>query len=125
MVSGKNESLTDGLKRIVDSKSAETSEEKIKIIKVGRSSITIEDALLLLRTIGDVFIDAPNGNLYVNGALVGVVGGGGGTPTNKIVGSGCTGSVIQPTVECSPTGAPCEIHVTAGKTGKIVFKRST
>ncbi len=49
---------------------------------------------------------------------------GGGSP-NKIVGSGCDGSLVQPTVECSPSGAPCEIHITAGKAGKIVFKRST
>jgi hypothetical protein len=49
----------------------------------------------------------------------------GGGSANKIVGSGCESSLVQPTVECSPDGAPCEIHVTAGKTGKIVFKRST
>lgn len=49
----------------------------------------------------------------------------GGGSNNKIVGSGCALSLVQPTVECSPDGAPCEIHVAAGKTGKIVFKRST
>nr|WAI02731.1 MAG: hypothetical protein OI719_00560 [Candidatus Methanoperedens sp.] len=49
----------------------------------------------------------------------------GGGSNNKIVGSGCALSLVQPTVECSPAGTPCEIHVTAGKTGKIVFKRST
>ncbi len=43
---------------------------------------------------------------------------------NKIVGSGCPSSAVQPTVECSPEGAPCQIHVTAGKDGKIVFRRS-
>ncbi len=48
----------------------------------------------------------------------------GGGSNNKIVGSGCDSSEVQPTVECSPSGAPCEIHITAGKTGKIVFKRS-
>jgi hypothetical protein len=59
------------------------------------------------------------GKAYYNGVEL---GGGG---SNKIVGSGCVSSMVQPTVECSPIGAPCEIHVTAGKTGKIVFKRST
>ncbi|MCX9083581.1 MAG: hypothetical protein OIN87_02145 [Candidatus Methanoperedens sp.] len=49
----------------------------------------------------------------------------GGGSNNKIVGSGCALSLVQPTVECSPDGAQCEINVTAGKTGKIVFKRST
>lgn len=48
----------------------------------------------------------------------------GGSP-DKITGSGCEPSLVQPTVECSPDGAPCEIHITAGKSGKIVFKRST
>jgi hypothetical protein len=48
----------------------------------------------------------------------------GGGSNNKIVGSGCALSLVQPTVEVSPAGTPCEIHVTAGKTGKIVFKRS-
>ncbi len=52
-------------------------------------------------------------------------GDGGGSPGNKIVGSGCSESGTQPTIECSPAGAPCAIYVTAGKTGKIVFKRST
>lgn len=44
---------------------------------------------------------------------------------NKIVGSGCTGSVVQPTVECSPSGYPCEIHATVGLGGKWIFRRST
>ncbi len=48
----------------------------------------------------------------------------GGGSSNKLVGSGCASSLVQPTVECSPGGAPCEIHITAGKAGKIVFKRS-
>jgi len=48
----------------------------------------------------------------------------GGGSANKIVGSGCALSQVQPTVECNPDGAPCEIHVTVGKMGKIVFKRS-
>jgi len=48
----------------------------------------------------------------------------GGGSNNKIVGSGCDSSLVQPTVEVSPAGTPCEIHITAGKAGKIVFKRS-
>jgi len=48
----------------------------------------------------------------------------GGGSANKIVGSGCDSSLVQPTVECSPDPTPCEVHITAGKAGKIVFKRS-
>ncbi len=71
----------------------------------------------------DITIDTyGTGKALYNGVELGAGGGG---SSNKIVGSGCASSLIQPTVECSPTGAPCEIHVTAGKTGKIVFKRST
>lgn len=50
-------------------------------------------------------------------------GGGGGGYIDKIIGKSCPASVQQPIVICSPTGAPCDVHVIAGKNGKIVFKK--
>ncbi len=51
-------------------------------------------------------------------------GEGGGGYVDRIIGKDCPGSVSQPMVICSPTGTPCEVHVIAGKNGRIVFKRS-
>ena len=43
---------------------------------------------------------------------------------NIITGSGCSGSVTQPTVECSPTGTPCYVTITVGKGGKLRIMES-
>jgi hypothetical protein len=64
------------------------------------------------------------GKAYYNDVEINTGGGGGGTG-NKIVGSGCTDSAAQPTVECSPTGAPCEIRAIVGKGGKFRIMEST
>jgi hypothetical protein len=85
-----------------------------------RRIIGPEGLALTAGTNQNITIDTSGtGKAFYNGVELG------GGSNNKIVGSGCDSSLVQPTVECSPSGAPCEIHVTAGKTGKIVFKRST
>jgi len=51
-------------------------------------------------------------------------GGGTGGYVDRIVGKDCPASAQQPMVICSPPETPCEIHVIAGKNGRIIFKRS-
>jgi hypothetical protein len=85
-----------------------------------RRIIGVDGLALTAGTNKNITIDTSGtGKALYNGVELG------GGSNNKIVGSECALSLVQPTVECSPGGAPCEIHVTAGKTGKIVFKRST
>ena len=68
------------------------------------------------------------GKAYYNGVEIGSGSGGGdggaGGYVDRIVGKDCPASAQQPVVLCSPEGAPCEIHVIAGKNGRIIFKRS-
>lgn len=65
------------------------------------------------------------GKAYYNGVEIGSgSGGGAGGYVDRIIGKDCTASAKQPTVICSPPEMPCEIHVIAGKNGRIVFKRS-
>jgi len=68
------------------------------------------------------------GKALYNGVEIGAGGGGGGSGgtgyIDRIIGKDCPASVQQPMVICSPPGAPCEIHVIAGKNGRIVFKKS-
>lgn len=37
----------------------------------------------------------------------------------KIQGTGCPTSAAQPSVECSPGGAPCDVKIVVGKGGKL------
>lgn len=117
MPTGQNQTVAKNVARIVKSETSEVAEVKVKRVFQGKSSVEFLDDRIIISATGDVYVECTDGTLYVNGLPIGV--------TNKIVGSGCAGSAIQPTVECSPIGAPCEIHVTAGKTGKVVFKRSS
>ncbi len=70
-------------------------------------------------TSGKMYYYDGSGKAWVEWAIGGV-----GTPTNIIVGSGCGGSVTQPTVEASPSGTPCDILVTVGKGGRIRITES-
>ncbi len=76
----------------------------------------------------DITIDTYGmGKALYKGVEIGSGGGGeggGGGYVDRIIGKDCPASVQQPMVICSPTGAPCEVHVIAGKNGRIVFKRS-
>lgn len=66
-----------------------------------------------------------NGKALYNDVEINIGGsGGGGGYIDKIIGKGCLPSVQQPIVICSPTGAPCDVHVIAGKNGRIVFKKA-
>jgi hypothetical protein len=42
----------------------------------------------------------------------------------KIQGTGCPASAAQPSVECSPSGSPCDIDIVVGKGGKVRIKES-
>lgn len=68
------------------------------------------------------------GKALYNGVEIGTGGGDGGGGgsgyIDRIIGKDCPASAQQPIVICSPPGAPCEVHVIAGKNGKIIFKRS-
>ncbi len=66
------------------------------------------------------------GKAKYNGVELNTGGGGGGSSgyVDRIIGTSCPASAQQPTVICSPPETPCEIHVIAGKNGRIVFKRS-
>ena len=76
----------------------------------------------------DITIDTyGTGKALYNGVEIGSGGGGGGGGggyVDRIIGKDCPSSVQQPMVICSPENAPCEVHVIAGKNGRIVFKRS-
>jgi hypothetical protein len=76
----------------------------------------------------DITIDTyGTGKALYNGVEIGSGGGdggGGGGYVDRIIGKDCPSSVQQPMVICSPPDAPCEVHVIAGKNGRIVFKRS-
>jgi hypothetical protein len=43
---------------------------------------------------------------------------------SKIQGTGCPSSAAQPSVECSPSGAPCDVNIIVGKNGKLRIKES-
>jgi len=43
----------------------------------------------------------------------------------KIQGTGCPSSAAQPSVECSPAGAPCDVKIVVGKGGKLRIVEST
>lgn len=58
------------------------------------------------------------------GAGTGDGGSGGSGYTDRIIGKDCPASAQQPMVICSPPDAPCEVHIIAGKNGKIIFRRS-
>ena len=75
----------------------------------------------------DITIDTyGTGKALYNGVEIGSGGGGGGGGgyVDRIIGKDCPASVQQPMVICSPPDMPCEVHVIAGKNGRIVFKRS-
>ena len=75
----------------------------------------------------DITIDTyGTGKALYNGVEIGSGDGGdgGGGYVDRIIGKDCPASVQQPMVICSPPDAPCEVHVIAGKNGRIVFKRS-
>ncbi len=67
-----------------------------------------------------------NGKAFYNDVEINTGGGdsGGGGYIDRIIGKGCSASVQQPIVICSPADAPCDVHVIAGKNGRIVFKKS-
>ncbi len=67
-----------------------------------------------------------NGKAFYNDVELntGEGGGGGGGYIDRIIGKDCPASLKQPMVICSPPDAPCEVHVIAGKNGRIVFKKS-
>ncbi len=67
-----------------------------------------------------------NGKALYNEVEINTGGGGdgGGGYIDKIIGKGCPASVQQPIVICSPPDSPCDVHVIAGKNGRIVFKKS-
>lgn len=67
------------------------------------------------------------GKALYNGVEIGTGDGGGNegiSYIDRIIGKDCPASTQQPMVICSPPDAPCEVHVIAGKDGRIVFKRS-
>jgi len=116
-----------------------TNEQQAIIEKAIRKFLEENQELVLRRilSIEDLDISASpdkninlktsgSGKALYNGIEIGAGGGGGegNAYTNQIIGKGCPSSAQQPMVICSPPDMPCEIHVIAGKNGRIIFKRS-